>query len=219
MGQIFVEWKTHRFWLGLPRRSKKQSHSLNKVTIVGNVNLTNLQQLRSFTNYTPIVPIIFFELLLLALPITAVSAPHPFDKALAFALTGSDGTIVVPISREKCIFRVGDETYYLNKVHVDRISYRRVQEKTRFYDRIYYEIELHGDDVVYEKSSHTKRSGNPLLKEIEEEFLKRDPNFFSPKLIRQHDHKLHISTTEEERLVRAWRYIYANGCKGAKSLF
>ena len=45
-------------------------------------------------------------------------------QAVSFAITGSDGSKVTAIDRARCVFKVEDDTYFLNNVYVDRISIR-----------------------------------------------------------------------------------------------
>jgi hypothetical protein len=42
---------------------------------------------------------------------------------------------------------------------------------------------------------------------------------FEPKTNENADYVFEVETTEGERLRRAWRYIYAHGCKSVKSPF
>lgn len=137
-------------------------------------------------------------------------------EAISFAITGSDGANVIPIDRAKCIFRISDDTFYLNNVQTDRISIQNWKNKLQQWAT----IELHGKDKVAEVySPGIKFTGS----ELDQAAMARDPNFFAkrgrPSAAPKNDYTITVYTREQDRLLKAWRYIYAHGCKGTSSPF
>jgi len=170
--------------------------------------------------------LVIAPLLLLAAAAPVLAQRDPFLPTVAFALTGDDDAKVLPVDRTHCVFSVGDpdrkmETFYLNNIQVDRLVFNRSVRKNNVGEFPLTTVELHGNATVYE-SDETKEP----LKEgafdpaLARQMKKTDPNVFSAKPTRSHttsnEHTLSIYTGDHERLVRAWKYIYANGCSGQK---
>lgn len=143
-----------------------------------------------------------------------------FLDAVSFALTGSDKDIEV-VDLQKCIFRVGGATYYLNNVQTDRIIF---QKKIRYLfsgNQILVTIKLHGSKNVIEQfMPGTRYDPNSefdrLMKQSRPDMVEdraRD------KINASADSTLEITTDEYDRVVRAWSYIYGHGCTGKKSSF
>jgi len=156
------------------------------------------------------------------------AAPDAFRSAVAFALTGSDNTEIQIIDRADCIFSVDDRTFYLNNVDADRISITKWARKTAFEQQEYFTVELHGEPTVYVydktttneeiiKSFSDTAGGREVLKAMKVQ----SPDYFEPKHVHNvsNETTLILPTKEGDRLTRAWRYIYANGCTGKKSPF
>jgi hypothetical protein len=147
------------------------------------------------------------------LSLTSGARADTLTEAIAFAVTGSDGAKVAAVNQAQCIFKVENDTYYFNNIYVDRITFQLRQ------NRIYgpsIEIELHGKlKVVDEYSAPAKNDGSPIMMEM----AQRRPDFFKPHIFPRIDHTLSVSSSEFERVRRAWAYIYANGCTGQKSPF
>ena len=51
------------------------------------------------------------------------------------------------------------------------------------------------------------------------ELHKSNPNMFLPQRIVTNEQTLTLYTTEKDRVVRAWQYLYAHGCVGRTSPF
>ncbi len=97
--------------------------------------------------------------------------------------------------------RLVGEVFHLNNVQIDRVSIvpwqniggRWIQVELRGASTIYEYTGAYDSDKPYQGLNRPRRSASLTLK------LQK--------------------TTELDRVVRAWRYIYSNGCKGAKSAF
>lgn len=134
----------------------------------------------------------------------ALAAPDPLLAAVTFALTGKDKADVTFLDRPNCIviyrhpydnfFNV--KTYYLNNIDPSRIKYT-MWKKVNPYGHDRFNITLFGQNTILEE-----KYGNPKWK---------DSNFSTTTL--------ELETSEEERMVRAWRTIYSSGCKASHSAF
>jgi hypothetical protein len=113
--------------------------------------------------------------------------------AVGFALTGSDNAKVQVINRTQCVFGIENEVFHLNNLHVERISIQGLVQKSISGEIRTVTVDLHGEGVVHEV---TMRRG-----------------------ITSSEKSLILNTSETERVIRAWQYIYANGCVGKKSPF
>jgi hypothetical protein len=149
------------------------------------------------------------------------AADDTFLQAVSFALTGNDGSQVQVIDRVNCVFGINqgdaDEVFHLNNVDVDRIAIQGWLEKSVVNQR-YVTVELHGPTTVYENTSVPAR----LPKDFEDDLrtkgiVKQD--YYEPRHISSTGRTLRLYTAETERVIRAWKYIYAHGCKGRKSNF
>ena len=175
----------------------------------------------------------FVRLLLLAGVTVLVGSPVHAEsdvliQAVGFALTGSDNAKVRTINRKDCVFAIGDDTYYLNNVQVDRLAFEKWESKNPagIVVERWLTAELHGHETVYETIERPEpppRESDYPAKFVEE--LKRsDPNFFNQKAkpaVRKTSKQasVRLATSETDRINRAWQYIYANGCVGTKSPF
>jgi hypothetical protein len=128
-------------------------------------------------------------------------------QAVSFAITGSDGSNVTAIDRAQCVFKVENDTYFLNNVYVDRISIRK-------FEFVGAMVELHGKKKVVD-SPPAKHTGSALDKMM----MQDHPDDFKGGRTAASDKTIMVYTNESDRLVKAWEYIYANGCKGATSPF
>lgn len=130
-------------------------------------------------------------------------------NAINFALTGFDGIEYRFIDRPGCIVSKSIpstqpgvqavETFYLNNIDASRIRLQKMQETSQYDTTPAARIELHGESVVRENA-----------------FDPQPPNL---EPMRSTNVTLTLNTGEYDRLARAWRYIYAHGCKSAKSSF
>lgn len=159
-------------------------------------------------------------LVVLIWPSSAGADGDVFQRAVGFALTGNDNAIVEVIDRENCIFGIGNQTFHLNNVQTDRIFIREWKRMTMQGKEVYDTIELHGSSTVYEVTTPGMRESpgeenDPLWR-----MLRKDrPELFLPGHTALNQHEITVVTNEFDRLIRAWRYIYANGCHGQKSEF
>ena len=145
------------------------------------------------------------SLVLLLAPAQAIAADDILLQAVSFAITGSDGSKVTAIDRAQCVFKVENDTYFLNNVYVDRIFIRSLN--------LFAMVELHGKKKVVDQYSPAVRGT-----EAASSRLLGEPSA-KGKTTAAADKTLMIPTTETERVVKAWEYIYANGCQGATSPF
>ena len=128
-------------------------------------------------------------------------------KAINFALTGGDRTTYVFESREQCTVTSSHpsaqegvqavETYYLNNVDVSRIEFLKMHSKSQFETEDFIRVQLRGESVV--RVTTFAPTTTPALQWTAV--------------------SLDLHTDEYQRVIRAWRYIYAHGCKSAKSSF
>jgi len=146
----------------------------------------------------------------------AYAADDVLLQAVSFALTGSDGSKVVAVDRAQCIFKIDNETYFLNNIYVDRISVRNWSNKL---GNFWATVDLHGKKKVFEQFTPA-----PVFTGSESDRLSMsiNPNYFAEAKARTSastDYTLRVETRESDRLLKAWQYIYANGCKGMTSPF
>jgi hypothetical protein len=155
----------------------------------------------------------------LALTLACVAARAETDvfmRAVGFALTGSDDAEPKAIDRPKCVFAIKNDIFRLNNVHVDRIKVQGWQRKTLYGEDHWVTVSLHGDDVVFEETTEPmKDDGSEFVR------LMRQSN---PDLFRSHhntykEHELTLTTADQDRVTRAWTYIYSHGCTGKQSPF
>jgi hypothetical protein len=134
-------------------------------------------------------------------------------QAVSFAITGSDGAKVTAIDRAQCVFKVEDDTYFLNNVYVDRISIRNWGAGVV----VFATVDLHGKKKVVDSSpaKHTGSAGSAFNKMK----MQDHPDYSKGGRTAESDKTIMIWTSESDRLVKAWEYIYANGCQGATSPF
>jgi hypothetical protein len=109
---------------------------------------------------------------------------------VSFVLTGSDGQKIEAVDRKSCVFRLDARTYYLNNIIADRITVQKWTRQRGDYIR----VGLYGKAKVMEETYAGTVS--PVM-----------------------DHELFVDSPDYDRVVRAWKYIYANGCKPAVSRF
>jgi hypothetical protein len=164
---------------------------------------------------------------LLGLIAAAVFAATPvlgqsntFLNAVAFALTGGDATPVRVVDQANCVFmvnpktengRIVGEVFHLNNVQTDRMS---VQPWENVAGR-WVQVELRGSSTVYEYTgTYNVDATNPVVTREQQELLQ---SLVRPRQSASFTLKLY--TTETDRVVRAWHYIYSNGCKGSRSAF
>lgn len=139
-----------------------------------------------------------------------------FMRAIGFALTGSDDAEPKAIDRANCVFGLKKDVFHLNNVHTDRIFIQGWKQTTNFAEIRWVTVSLHGDDVVYETTSEPmKDDGSVLMQQMKE----ASPEAFKPHHYTYKEHELKLYTSDQDRVTRAWNYIYSHGCVGKKSPF
>ena len=167
----------------------------------------------TLTRQVFVLALMAFTLLVASVKSYAADA-DTFYHAVTFALTGQDTTGVKVLDRANCIFSISDEmltqTFYLNDVDLDRLRMDHVVDKSG--NDVGVIVNLHGESKVIERKLTGKIAQNQHgLFEIQPDDDGRRSEF--------NEDSLQFSTNEYDRVVRAWQYIYANGCKGKKSPF
>lgn len=145
-------------------------------------------------------------------------------QAVSFAITGSDGANVIQIDRANCVFRIEDETFYFNNIQSNRLSIQTGKDIRRpaFGAPIIEQwatVDIHGEKKVADVySPGIQFTGS----ELDRAALAADPSFFAkrgPTVTPRYDLSIRVNTREPNRLLKAWKYIYAHGCKGVVSPF
>jgi phenylpropionate dioxygenase-like ring-hydroxylating dioxygenase large terminal subunit len=135
-------------------------------------------------------------------------------RTVGFALTGSDDVEPKVIgNRANCVFAIKNDVYHLNNVHYDRIRFKGWQRQSLEKSIT---VELHGDDVVFEKT--TKPVGGQSLNPDSIQRLQA----VRPDLFQSHRYtykQLRLDTGDMDRVKGAWQYIYSHGCTGKQSPF
>jgi hypothetical protein len=128
----------------------------------------------------------------LALTSGVQGEPDRFMRAVGFALTGNADTELKAIDRTDCVFAIGADVFHLNNVYTDRIAAHLMGQVTiQGEGKLWVRVELHGDPFIYEHGEQTFK-----------------------------DHTLELSTEDQDRVSRAWEYIYGRfGCEGKESPF
>ena len=130
-------------------------------------------------------------------------------RAVSFALTGDDADPKVIGDRTNCVFAI--DLFRLNNVQTDRITIQGWHRQRAWGPEQWVTVRLHGDDVVFEETIEPpKDDGSELVRQMRES---------SPELFKSHhytyvEYELHLMTTDQDRVKRAWQYIYGNGCTG-----
>jgi hypothetical protein len=161
-------------------------------------------------------------LMLVLLLVSSAESAAPADgdvliRAVGFALTGSDDVEPKISDRAKCVFSINDETFYLSNVQVDRLVIKEWKQDTSFGERKWVTVVLHGDETVYEKTNRGPREDDGFdsmrkVKEVEQ-------GLFKDVRVLSREHKLDLTTDDQDRVGRAWKYIYDHGCVGKMSPF
>jgi uncharacterized protein len=140
-----------------------------------------------------------------------------FLRAVGFALTGSDDADPKVIGdRTNCVFAIEDKVYRLNNVHTDRITIQGWQRKWNWGLEQWIGVDLHGDDVVFEETRQGARDdGSEFMRKLHME----QPNWFESHHYTSKETELHLTTTDQDRVKRAWDYVYTHGCTGKRSPF
>jgi hypothetical protein len=77
-------------------------------------------------------------------------------------------------------------------------------------------VELHGDEVVFEETTEpAKDDGSELTRQLRATI----PEAFKSHHNTYKEHELVLTTNDQDRVKRAWDYIYTHGCTGKRSPF
>jgi hypothetical protein len=149
---------------------------------------------------------------LLGCPVSAES--DVFMRMVALALTGSDNADTKVISnRGDCVFAVNNELFRLNNVYNDRINIRTFQPR-RGDPTVWITLTLQGDGTVFEQTIEPpKDDGSETMRKIRAEY----PDFFRARHYTYTQYELHFTTNDQDKVKRAWQYIYSHGCTGKQS--
>jgi hypothetical protein len=142
----------------------------------------------------------------------ARSEPDAFISSVGFALTGSDDAVPKVIGdRTNCVFAINNEIFRLNNVHADRIIIKGGSRQRPWGLERWVTVALPGDDVVFEETIEPpKDDGSELMRHMRE----LSPELFKAQHYTLTEHELHLSTNDQDRVKRAWQYIYSNRCIG-----
>jgi hypothetical protein len=137
-------------------------------------------------------------------------------RAVGFALTGSDNAAPKTIDRANCVFRVENNTFYLNNIHTDRITTEQWRQGSAFGGGMFVKLKIHGDKPVVERKTE------PLIddgSDFKREWKISHPEDFQPHIYKYNETELDLKTSDQDRVNRAWAYIFSHGCTGKKSPF
>jgi hypothetical protein len=155
------------------------------------------------------------------LMVLAITSAHGADsdvliRAVGFALTGNDDDVPKVIDRKNCVFGIGKDVFRLNNVHTDRLLIQGWKQTTVRGERRWVTVELHGDSTVYEHTTEpVQDDGSSYL----DYFRQHDPSMFKPQHETHKEYQLTLYTADQDRVTRAWQYIYSHGCVGRQSPF
>jgi hypothetical protein len=141
--------------------------------------------------------------------------------AVSFALTGYDTAHVEVVDRANCIFmlngtrlhgRLVGEVFHLNNIDVDRLT---IDDWHDAFGTTWIQVNLRGESTIYEYTGayDIDTTGDHLPVDTQLTFQQMSRPRQSSAWV------LEIYSREKDRLIRAWQYIYANGCTGTKSPF
>jgi hypothetical protein len=151
---------------------------------------------------------------LLSCPVLAES--DIFMRMVGFALTGSDNPDTkVTGNRVDCVFAVNNELFRLNNVYNDRINIRTFQPR-RGDPRVWITLTLRGDgtETVFEQTiAPPKDDGSETMRRMRAD----NPDFFRKRHYTYTEYELHLTTDDQDKVKRAWQYIYSHGCNGKQS--
>jgi len=117
-------------------------------------------------------------------------AEDALTQAISFAITGSEGRQVDVVDKKNCVFRMGVRTYFLNNVLTNTITFQPYTRQIGNYTR----VGVHGKSKIMEEVY--QGVAQPVT-----------------------DVDLMVESPDHARIIRAWQYIYAHGCKGQTSPF
>jgi hypothetical protein len=140
-----------------------------------------------------------------------------FMRAVGFALTGSDDADPKVVGdRANCVFAIKNDVYHLNNVQTDRITIQGWQSQRPWGLEQWIAVGLHGDDVVFEETTEPPKDDDS---QTMQQLRAAIPEMFKSHHNTYKEHELHLTTSDLDRVKRAWAYIYSHGCVGKKSPF
>jgi hypothetical protein len=163
---------------------------------------------RSLVSFVFVLSVVF----LLSCPVLAES--DIFMRMVGFALTGSDNADTKVIGdRANCVFAIDNELFRLNNVYTDQINIRTFQPR-RGDPRAWITLTLQGDGTVFEQTIEPpKDDGSETMRKMRVEY----PDFFRARHYIYSEYELHLTTNDQDKVKRAWQYIYSHGCTGKQS--
>jgi hypothetical protein len=135
-------------------------------------------------------------------------------RTVGFALTGNDNAQPIVIDRVKCIFAIEGDAFHLNNIRTDNLRIEAQERKGSFVPRRWVSVALHGDDIVFERTSTSLLDDGT---EFMQQYKILHPDEFKPHHSTAKDHTLVLNTADLDRVRRAWEYIYGLGCSGKTS--
>jgi hypothetical protein len=168
-----------------------------------------------------LLPIASRSAIILAVGLLSLSRPawsqlDVFMRAVGFALTGSDDAEPKAIDRANCVFGIRNDVFRLNNVQTDRLVIQGWSRKMNFGDERWVTVSLHGDLVVYETTTEPmKDDGSEFMRLLRQEHS----NEFKPQRSTHKEQELRLRTADQDRVKRAWDYVYSHGCVGKRSPF
>ena len=159
--------------------------------------------------------VVLFTGLVLVSSVAQAGDPEVLTQAVSFAITGTDASKVIVADRSQCIFKINNFTYYLNNVYAGPNSVRNWSNKL---GNFWATVDLHGKRKIVEEFVPAPvfiGSDNDRI------LMAVDPNHFATKAQTSvaTDYTIRVQTRKSEPLIKAWQYIYANGCRGMISPF
>jgi hypothetical protein len=135
-------------------------------------------------------------------------------RTVGFALTGKDNADIKVIGdHTDCVFAIKDKLFRLNNVYTDHINIRTFQPR-RGDSTAWITLTLQGDEIVFEQTIEPpKDDGSETVRKMRAEY----PDFFKARHYTYTEYELHFTTDDQDKVKRAWQYIYSHGCTGKQS--
>ena len=136
-------------------------------------------------------------------------------RAVGFALTGSDDADTKVIGdRANCVFAIKNDLFRLNNVYTNRIKIQLWQRQPHGILEQWVTVVLYGDEIVFENTVEPpKDDGSELMQQMRA----NSPEMFKPHHYTYTEYELYLATSDQDRVKRAWQYVYSHGCTGRQS--
>lgn len=142
----------------------------------------------------------------------AFAATDPLLTAISFALSGKDGVEFRWINKGECIVEKSDTTddyiwkwrYFINQIDPNRTTMAQISPTIR---EPMGEIiaTVKGENLIYDTDVVQTPSGIAKGRSA--------PHWRATTMT------IRYQISDKDRAIRAWHYIFQNGCKGARSSF